>query len=44
MDHSLHGAENLDTSENTPEILGKYRNVVLKEDGENQWDQLCEIL
>jgi hypothetical protein len=36
------GAENLDTSENTLEIPEKYWNVVLKEDGENQWDQLCE--
>jgi hypothetical protein len=24
LEHSLHGAEKLDTSEKTPEILGKY--------------------
>jgi len=32
----------LDTSKNTAEIPGKFENVVLEKDGEDQVGRLCE--
>jgi hypothetical protein len=39
---ALYGAVTWDTSESRSETLGKFWNVVLDEDGEEQSDRLCE--
>ena len=39
---ALYGAENLDAPGNRSETPGKFGNVVLEKDGEDQLDRSCE--
>ena len=39
---ALYGAETWDGSGSRSEIPGKFGNVVLEKDGEDQLDRLCE--
>jgi len=42
LEHGFVWCWNLDASGSRSEIPGKFRNVVLEEDGEDQLDQSCE--
>jgi hypothetical protein len=39
---AFYGVGKWDTSKSRPEIPGKFRNVVLEKDGEDQLDRSCE--